>query len=292
MSRLPDLPHLLWARPQAFLLLGTGDAVTLRCRLWDLKPQVQITALYWGTRFASLRDISPLLIAIDGPDDPVLDHYLASADQEHGWLLFSQANAIKVATHLRQLLFVRTSAGPEVSLRLSDAAVARAIFSGQESTETLFGPLDVLVLPDRVAGAWVQLTSGAKAQRPVPQPYVLTANQDLALNEVALRKAALRVDEHLERHFPKHAAIRYEQRWPAVLARVKEAYALRFTTQRELTSFANIFAWLDGSPLEQHREIVALLHNSSYLLPYERVTGAAELAEHWGSALDLTEPRP
>ena len=65
-TSLPDLP---WSEQQAFLLLDGATLSDLPERLKQLSPGASTVALYDSAPFTALRDISPLLVAIEQPDD-------------------------------------------------------------------------------------------------------------------------------------------------------------------------------------------------------------------------------
>lgn len=89
MIAMPALPnHLPW-HLKAYLVL---DGV----RLPDVAQRIQQWPnpreyLYATTRWHALVDISPYLIRLSGPYDPVLRYFKANAVLEPGYLLFTQS---------------------------------------------------------------------------------------------------------------------------------------------------------------------------------------------------------
>ncbi len=103
MSDLSAFPEgLPWGEQQAFLLLDGATISDLPQRLKQLNPTASRLALYDQAPFSALRDVSPLLVAIEQPDDPL-----------------GQAPLHGVAEHLRKLISVELPSGPAVLLRLA-----------------------------------------------------------------------------------------------------------------------------------------------------------------------------
>ena len=82
MSGLTALPDdLPWAEQQAFLLLDGATISDLPTRLKQISPAVSTFALYDQPPFAALRDISPLLVAIQRADEPLARHEISGIER-------------------------------------------------------------------------------------------------------------------------------------------------------------------------------------------------------------------
>ncbi|KOY03294.1 DUF4123 domain-containing protein [Pseudomonas nunensis] len=272
-----DLP---WNDQTAYVLLDGATFRQLPERLKQLSPGVSTVALYDCPPFTELQDISPLLAVIEHPDAPVFQFYLEHAHEEWGVLLFSSAPAHGVAQHLRKLLTVELPEGLPVILRLADSAVAGALFGS--SDPRLFGPVSCLVTPDSVSANWHRHQPRVSECPELPTPYRLSPEQNSALDHADRRRVLLQLDAHLLRYFPeRQRGGTVAQRWPPLEQLFEEAKALRLSSQSELFYYANVMAWLDGSPLDQHPHIDRLLHTPSLQSPGERVALAADLAHQW-----------
>ncbi|MFJ7793015.1 DUF4123 domain-containing protein [Pseudomonas sp. NPDC096950] len=274
-----DLP---WNEQQAFVLLDGATLSNLPERLKQLSPGANAVALYDCPSFTALRDISPLLVAAQQPDEPLVQFYLEHAHEEWGVLLFSRDSAHAVAQHLRKLLTVELPEGVPVFLRLADAAVARILFSSGD--QRLFGPLSCVVTADGVEGDW-QRHQPLLAECPdLPTPYRLSAEQNSALEQVDRRRVLLELDAHLLRFFPEsQRGATVSQRWPMLEQLEAQANTLGLSSQSELFYYANVMASLDGSSLEQHPPINRLLHTPSLQPIGERIALAADMALQWAS---------
>jgi hypothetical protein len=273
----PDLP---WTGHQAFLLLDGATASDLPRRLSTLAPRVASLALYGFPPFNALRDISPLLVAVQQPDDPIFRFFLKHAHEEWGVLLFSASPAHAVLQHLRKLLTVELPQGPQVMLRVADAAVLQALFASGEPY--LFGPLSDVVIPDTVSVTWHRHQPRRLQHLDMPTPYRLSHEQNEAMDRVDRRRALLELDAHLLSYFPhRNDGNSLAERWPMLERLHVEACAMGLSSQSELLYYANVMASLDGSPLDQHPHIASLLQTPSLQPPSERVALAAQLAHQW-----------
>jgi hypothetical protein len=272
-----DLP---WNEHQAFVLLDGATLSDLPQRLKQLSPGANVVALYDCPSFIALRDISPLLVTVQQPDEPLVQFYREHAHEEWGVLLFSLASAHEVAEHLRKLLTVELPEGLPVILRLADAGVVRTLFGSGD--QRLYGPLSCVVTADSVEADW-QRHQPRQAERPdLPTPYRLSPEQNTALDHADQRRALLELDAHLLTYFPEqHRGDAVALRWPTLEQLFEEAHALGLSSQSELFYYANVMTWLDGSPLDQHPHINRLLHTPSLQSPGERVALAADLAHQW-----------
>ncbi|MGW8466397.1 DUF4123 domain-containing protein [Pseudomonas sp. CLCA07] len=274
-----DLP---WSEQQAFLLLDGATLSDLPKRLKQLNPGASTVALYDCPSFTALRDISPLLVAVQQPDEPLVQFYLEHAHEESSVLLFSRDSAHAVAEHLRKLLTVELPEGLPVLLRLADAAVARILFGSGD--QRLFGPLSCVVTADGVEVNWQQHQPRLAECPELLTPYRLSADQNLALDHADRRRVLLELDAHLLTHFPEHhGGETVAERWPMLEQLEAEASTLGLSSQSELFYYANVMASLDGSSLDQHPHINRLLHTPSLQSPGERVALAADLAHQWAS---------
>ncbi|MET1068282.1 MAG: DUF4123 domain-containing protein [Pseudomonas prosekii] len=274
-----DLP---WGKHQALLLLDGATVSDLPQRLKQLSPGATTVALYDCPSFTDLRDISPVLAAVQSIDEPLLQFYLQHAHEEWAVLLFSADSVHTVAQHLRKLLTVELPEGLPVFLRLADAAVARALFGSGD--QRLFGPLAGVVTSDGVAADW-QYHQPRLAECPdLPTPYRLSAEQNSALDQADQRRVLIELDAHLLKHFPEfHRGATVAQRWPVLEQLGAESSSLGLNSQSELFYYANVVAWLNGSPLEQHPHLNRLLHTPSLQPIGERIALAADMAHDWAN---------
>ncbi len=283
MSVLSAFPEgLPWGESQAFVLLDGATISDLPQRLKQLNPTASTLALYDQPPFSALRDVSPLLVAIEQPDDSLAQFYLHSAQEEWGVLLFSAAPLHGVAEHLRKLITVELPAGQSAFLRMADAAVAQALFASAD--QSLFGPLTCVVTADVVNDLW-RFQRPRQTQHPeLTVPYRLSPEQDIALDQVDRRRTLLELDAHLLRYFSeRHSGESLAQRWGVLDQLETQASALGLGGPSALFYYANVVFWLGSSEFEQHPQIHHLLHTPTLQSPGERVALAAALAHQWAA---------
>lgn len=88
-----DLP---WSQ-NGYLLFNAVRTGNLLPRLYQWNPGIQCEPLFCGTEFKALLAVSPVLVAIENEDDPVLQPFLDSAHESWGLLLFAKAGMRAVA---------------------------------------------------------------------------------------------------------------------------------------------------------------------------------------------------
>ncbi|WP_025113325.1 DUF4123 domain-containing protein [Pseudomonas sp. H1h] len=281
MNFSPLLPtDLPWNEQLAFVLLDGASQTNLLERLKQHDPGVSSIALFDGTPFTELRDISPLLVTIEHPEAAIFQFYCEHAQEEWGVLLFSPEPAHAVAQHLRKLLAVEITEDLPVMLRLADAAVANVLFGSDD--QRLFGPLSCVLTADCVAANWHRHQPRLPERLDLPTPYRLSAEQNSALDQADHRRALIELDAHLLSYFPAHHDGKtLAQRWPRLEQLREQARALDLSSKSELFFYANVMASMEGATPEQHSHIHQLLQTSSLQPPDERVALAAELAHQW-----------
>ena len=286
MIAMPALPnHLPW-HLKAYLVL---DGV----RLPDLAKQLQQWPnprdyLFVTTRWHALLDISPCLISLSGPDDPVLRYFKANAVLATGYLLFTQADAATLCTFLRSLIVVQHPSGDEVMMRVADPAVLNQLIIASENPldSRWLGPSEQICLPDGLHVQWLEHKRPASAVATVPSTLRLSDEELTALGEVEFRRFVLRLTRHMTTYFPDVMAqfSETEQRIRAYkLAQI--AYAKGFYSAREVTLYANVLGLLLPESVDSYPDIHQLLNQpSTSKTPFERVKLAAKLAQAYRHA--------
>lgn len=279
MFRLPPLPDdLPWAMP-AYLLVDGVSASSLPQPLHDWSNPTY--CLYQGTRWHELSDISPCLLALTGERDSLLTYYQQTAAFEWGYLLFSHADAPTLCAHWRRLLTVEHPSGIQVMPRIADPAVIHPLLglAQQAQSARWFGPVDQVCLPDSFQAVWHQHTRPEHARPHAGEIYRLTDEELTALEEVTFRRAVFALSDHLHTYFPEFkASASAQQRLRHIERLAQEAYQYGFTSEQEITLYANVFGYLGEQPLAAHADIVELLTVPTTQSPLNRVQRAAELA--------------
>lgn len=281
LPKLPGLPNSLPWRKNAYLLLDGVSVLELLNRLYEWYEAPEFDLLYQGTPLAELKDISPCLIRLQGENDPGLSVFLAHAEEQWGYLLFSDAPSAELLKHLRGLLIARHPQDQPLFLRVADPAVMAALLAldQDEQSSVLYGPINTFVTADRLTSQWTVHNNPAKPLPAVEAPYRLREAQLDTLNQVSFRNLVIALGEYLEREFPNYLQrIAIEQRWSRVQALAEQAYQLGFASEIEASDFASIFALLGDDALEQYKDIAKLVREPSPQTPAQRIESAAQIA--------------
>jgi hypothetical protein len=229
-----------------------------------------------------LSDISPYLISLKGAHDPLLAYYQENASLEWGYLLFSEADALTLCRHWRRLLTVEHTSGVEVTLRVADPAVIHQLLglARQAQSARWFGPVEQVCLPDSLQAIWQQHTRPDHAAPEPPDTYRLTDQELTALGDVEFRHSVFGLSDHLHTYFPGFmASYSTQERLRYAQQVAREAYQQGFTSEQEITLYANVFGYLAGQPVSDHADIVELLTIATAQSPLTRLQRAAELAQ-------------
>ena len=248
--------------------------------------------LYTAQRMPGLEDLSPRVQKIQSLQQPVLQQFLANVEEEWGYLLFCDGSWPSMIAHLRWLTVVRMPHEQNVFLRLADPSVMHALFTlaVEAGDPTLFGPCHQILIADAAQGVW------HLHQRPGPAPtaqydahYLLSTQEASALDVVSFRNVVLRLNQHLHHYFPAYQThLSKAQRWAHVHALATTAYDSGFSSELEITLYANIHGYLGENALQHHADLQQHLTTVSPLTSAQRIEKVAEIARC--RALHLREP--
>ena len=294
INNLRQLPAALPWDATAYLLLDGISVDNLVQRLYQWADSPDFDVLYLDTPWAELSDVSPCLIRLNGQQDPALVAFVENSHDEWGYLLFSRASRDELLSHLRWLVRVRHPLGEDMLLRLADPAVVHALFGQAErgNDATLFGPIERVVVADRIQACWHQhQCPGSTEVTRHDRPYQLTETQLELLGEVGFRGILIRLDEHLRDYFPDYQhGLSQPERWKHIRALAERAYTQGFQSEHDITLYANIFGLLGEDALQTHIDIAELLGQASPLTPSQRIEQAADLAYARARPVERTSP--
>lgn len=274
-----DLPWHL----SATLILDGVSLSGLPKKLYEWSEQPVFEQLYLETKQAPLADISPCLVAIEGPEDPVLHEFLSLTSLDCGYLLFSEAPWEQQVEHLRWLTQVRAPSGEVVLLRLADPAVSSALLlaAGTNQSSEIIGPFERLVLPDAMKNDWLVFQSKKRLTEPSRQGlYQLSDLQLSALGDVSFQQVIGRLDQHMKMKYPAYGAEWSSgSRRPAITQLADEAYSRGFCSEGDIQLYAGIFGLLGEKALEAHPDINHLLDARSSEPPTQLLRRAFEITQ-------------
>ena len=263
------------------LLLDAIQVKNLLQRLYQWSPAPKVSVLYHGTRWAEVSRLSPCLVRLNDADDPVLLQFLAHAQELWGYLLISDGSWDELLVHMRWLTCFKPPQGEDMYLRISDPAVAHALFAAERDPGLdLFGPCQQIVISNAPRDGWAQLKRPGDNYMPrYDKPFVAGDAQWAALKGVAFDKTMDALYQHMQRFFPDYRAeLTPELRLERVHRLARSAIDKGFETEQEIWLYANVFGFLGDDVLEQHPDIAELLTGRSQMSTLERVDRAATIA--------------
>lgn len=202
---LADSPfdHITWPGEGSVVLVLDGVAfpeLGQRIYQWADGQPMEAQCLYVTTRWEAVSDLSPWLVWLSGPDDPVLKAFLTEgASQEKGYLLVSQLHPAELTRWMRLRAQVERAPGYEELMRISHPALARSIIGESLILSTPAGAIDKLITPDLIGDRWVmQEPVGLKKHSETPHQGKVVYSSEL---ESAFKAFNVRRDNLLIWHY-------------------------------------------------------------------------------------------
>lgn len=215
---------------------------------WAGDQPISAECLYVGTRWEVVSDLSPWLVWLSGPDDPVLEGFLEQGPmQEHGYLLVSATDRTALSRWMRSHLQIETVLGCEELMRIAHPALARSVI-GNNLTCSSSSVVDRLIVPDRISEQWHLVEPPVTRPRStIDQPEKKTASPELkeAFEVFNRRKDALQIWSKLEEPVRKQlGGSRLRDAYPALRKTLDEALGEGCSSLREVMQF--LFATLSS----------------------------------------------
>ena len=157
--------------------------------------------LYVATRWEAVSDLSPWLVWLRGPEDPVLQGFLEQGgEQEQGYLLVSATDRATCTRWMRSHLQVEMAPGCEELVRIAHPALARTVIGGNLPRFPTRA-VDRLIVPDRISEQWHLVEPPAvQSGSTGDQPGKMIVSPDLkgAFEAFNRRKGALQIWNSLD----------------------------------------------------------------------------------------------
>lgn len=168
---------------------------------WAGDQPFDAECLYVATRWEAVSDLSPWLVWLSGPEDPVLEGFLEQgALQEQGYLLISATDRATCARWMRSHLQVEMAPGCEELVRIAHPALARTVIGGNLPRFPTRA-VDRLIVPDRISEQWHLVEPPAiQPDGTGDQPGKMMASPELtnAFEAFNRRKGALQIWDSLD----------------------------------------------------------------------------------------------
>ncbi|MCK2184351.1 DUF4123 domain-containing protein [Halomonas getboli] len=232
---------------KVFLLLDGVRVKELARRLYEWSEgDLEADLLYAGTPWSEVVEVSPWLVQLRGPEDPILERFLSQgAEAEWGYLILSSSELLEVADHLRELIQVRHPVGIPMLLRLADPAVISALFTDGSLPEQIpWGPIERLILPDAVQETWQESAPQASREhvRAIgASDYRLSESQLERMQACDRRRDTRRLMVFVDQHCEGWLTVTDRpQRYVQLAGIVQEAREFGFSAPRELGLFCTL----------------------------------------------------
>lgn len=158
---LSDSPfdHMDWPETGHVALMLDGVAIPeLGSRIchWAKNQETDTHCLYQNTRWEVVSDLSPWLIWLAGPQDPVLHAFLADgAQDERGYLVTSSLPPTALLRCMRGWIQVERAPGHPELMRIAHPELARSLIGGGLLGSVSDSAIAALITPDLTRSQWV-----------------------------------------------------------------------------------------------------------------------------------------
>ncbi|WP_417517367.1 DUF4123 domain-containing protein [Marinobacter sp.] len=196
--------HIQWPEHGAVGLILDGVATPepgKKIYQWAGDQPISAECLYAATRWEAISDLSPWLVWLSGPEDPVLEGFLEKGPaQEQGYLLISATDRTTFTRWMRSHLQIVTAPECEELVRIAHPALARSVI-GNNLTRSSSFVVERLIVPDRIHQQWhVIEPRGIWPRATDDQIKGITVSPELmsAFEDFNRRKDALSIWDSLE----------------------------------------------------------------------------------------------
>ncbi|MEX2474993.1 DUF4123 domain-containing protein [Marinobacter sp.] len=251
--------HFAWPENLSVGLVLDGVAIQglgKQIYQWAGDQPVNAECLYMTTRWEAVADLSPWLVWLSGPGDPVLEGFLKQGPVlEQGYLLVSSTDRITATRWLRGHLQIETVSGCDELMRIAHPALAGLVI-GDNLSRCPSGVVERLIVPDCISEQWHMLrmpdvqpdNTGNYFEKITPSPELNAAFE--AFNR---RKDALQLWNRLEEPVrQKLGGVQLKDAYPKLRKTLDDALGCGCGSLREVMQF--LFASLperantDSSP--------------------------------------------
>ncbi|TDF84440.1 DUF4123 domain-containing protein [Pseudomonas sp. H9] len=274
-----------------YLLIDGALRPDALANLYALPAPPEIEPLYLTTRWTELKDLGPVLVAIDDSSSLIHEAY-QNAD---ACLLYSTTPLITVADHLRRFIAPADVLGGQGLLRFADPLVARYWLGSYQGAQraAVLGPIQAWHLPQHPhawaldeALEWQTFTRTAAAPEWVDDYATLGETQLQALEQAARWRFMQRLHRRLEHRHPQHLArIDKHQMFRWFDDRLDEAQSWGLASERSLAIWVEYsLRWGEGftqRPQSPYQHWLARTPDASRLSPEMRIQQMDDQCPHF-----------
>jgi hypothetical protein len=165
--------HFAWPEDHQVGLVLDGVAIPRlgeKIYQWGEGQVGDAECLYAVTRWEVVSEVSPWLVWLEGPEDPILGAFLdRGPEEEAGYLLVSAVDRASCTRWMRAHLQVEVARGIEDLMRIAHPALARSVL-GENLSGCPAGVVDRVIVPDRISRQWVSVESPASQAGRIAKP--------------------------------------------------------------------------------------------------------------------------
>ncbi len=279
MGNLAEFPDM----GQTFVLIDGAKVNNLSQFIYREEESPQCDALYRGTEFADLSEVSPWLVETGFNSMLALKCFDEWKHLGAAIVVQADCDFEQVMTHLRGLLKARLVTGDEVIFRFYDPEIMRGLLkqdSTGEVTSRLMGSCSMYAIQDRRTGEWEYFHNAQPSYERQKEVFSIREEHQVAMEKAAERTALRKLELHTAKYFP-HLLQRSggnECSWDDVSALVDAAKERGLHSARDIALYINSIGWLGRQAFEDRD--VQNLWNRNSATPSKAITQIAELAEN------------
>lgn len=194
------------ANPFEFIAWPEDASVVLvldPCIIRDLGQKIfewstyvsHVDCLYANTPWEPIQDVSPWVVWLTGPDDPILQHFLEhEAEKEAGYLMITPLSYSDFGRWMRQRIQIARAPEAVELVRISHPALAREIIGDNLIRTEPEGAVHQMILPDQTIGQWRHMAPEGKTLPPEPGETIsLSSGLFDAFSRFNIRRANLMI---------------------------------------------------------------------------------------------------
>ena len=278
MRHLAKLP----GKGKTFILIDGAKVNNLSQVIYREIEAPHCDALYRGTEFADLLEISPWLVETEMDSSLALKCFEEWQHQGVAIVLQADCHFEEAMDHLRGLLVASLVTDDEVIFRFYDPEIARHLLkldSSGEDVRRLMGPCSLFAIQDRRSGEWEYFHNDQPSCEKQTDVFNIRNEHLVAMEKASERTALRKLEIHAAAYFPHllQQPDSGEQDWNTVAVLVNAAKERGLDSARDIALYINTIGWLGCQAFENSDVLNLWKENSA--TPSKAIALIAEFAE-------------
>ncbi len=273
-SLISTMPAMPISEDETLYLLVDGSQIEeLAKKLYGIKGELNLEAIYLFEPYLELKSVSPYLIQVT---DSVKQWFLNLNQPTLGFFFSSPLVLRRVAEKLRTLIKAESPYGSSVFVKFANSECAHVLLCTH--CPHLWQAMNKAWLPTRFG--WQYLTKPEPLPQVSEEPHKFNDEQWKLMGKIVWRNTLEKIETHMLRWFPEKHRLYFSEPYQ-LDDQASAAYQLGFNSERDLLLFFNVIGFLGLEVItsdKEYPEIHQLIHQSSQQTPSQRIEQAAELA--------------